>query len=402
MFKNIIKIFSNPLLYYSDKQGNSVFRNFCLFRNTGNSYHMEIPKSKVGKTLEYRFKLDKNLKIAYFITTLIVYMLFIHVRFSIWSLLGFEVLWIVLLSLERLWCSRLYCEFLSGIFGPFETVEFQPPISEKKSKEFLFLYKSKLILIGFALLLFFLPALLLQYGMKQGLNTKRGAYKTVVKLSNVYNSIYPKVSGVYDMRALANFMMRDYETSLNDYKKALELSGSKFSKRDYVRFENILYLQKKVTSSFDAVDIFNEYVTRKKMSVLEQAQMLWIKSIFKIENSIIDSIIQEYDDLLLSLGQKEVKNRFYISCDKAYMMSLMQQYQDAIEEYDDLISFATKHQKLFSKELQSLYAERGWAKKHLGDDKGAEIDFKTSDIPVEELKSYEPGYNTQTFVRENF
>ena len=80
----------------------------------------------------------------------------------------------------------------------------------------------------------------------------------------------------------------------------------------------------------------------------------------------------------------------------------MQQYQRAIDSYDSLIKYATENQELFSKELQSLYAERGWAKKHLGDDAAAEIDFKTSDIPADKLKEYEPGYANQTFVREDF
>ena len=138
------------------------------------------------------------------------------------------------------------------------------------------------------------------------------------------------------------------------------------------------------------------------MSVLQESQMLWIKSIFKIENSIIDMILQDYDDLLASLNPDDEKNKFYISCDRTYMLFLMQQYQRAIESYDNLIRYAENNQEQFSKDLQSLYAERGWAKKHIGDEAGAEIDFKTSDIPADKLKEYEPGYANQTFVREKF
>ena len=138
------------------------------------------------------------------------------------------------------------------------------------------------------------------------------------------------------------------------------------------------------------------------MTILQESEMLWVKSIFKIENSIIDMILQDYDDLLSSLDQNDEKNNFYITCDRTYMLFLMQQYQRAIDSYDNLIRYASEHQDEFSKELQSLYAERGWAKQHLGDSVGAELDFKTSDIPSDKLKEYEPGYANQVFVREKF
>ena len=55
---------------------------------------------------------------------------------------------------------------------------------------------------------------------------------------------------------------------------------------------------------------------------------------------------------------------------------------------------------MFSKELQSLYAERGWAKKRLGDDIGANADFSASKIPPQKLHEYEPAYQNQQFVNE--
>ena len=81
MFKKIIEIISNPLLYYVDKSGNSVFRNFCLVKETGNLYKTAIPKSNAGKALEYRFQLDKYLKRVYILTPVILYFIFIHLKF---------------------------------------------------------------------------------------------------------------------------------------------------------------------------------------------------------------------------------------------------------------------------------------------------------------------------------
>ena len=402
MFKRYIKILSNPLLYYADKEGNSVFRNFALFSQTGCKYSKEIKKADVGKMLEYRFHLNKCAKWGYFGVTLFLYLIFIHVKFSLWSLLFFEAIWIAMLSGVRLWCAYLYRNHLLSFFGGFEVVEFEPAVSKRKTEEFLALFRSKIILIFLGILLFLSPTLILKFAMKHSLTPKHNGYKHVITLSNIYNFVYPKSAKVYDMRAAAHFMLRDYDSSLADYEKALDLSGKRFTKRDYVRFENLLLVKKRVASSQDAVDAFNEYVTKKNMTPLQESEMLWVKSIFKIENSIIDSILQDYDSLLASLDEKEVKNKFYISCDRAYMLFLMQQYREAIDSYDILIRYGTENQELFSKEIPSLYAERGWAKKHLGDNEGAEIDFKTSGIPSEKLKDYEPGYTNQAFVKENF
>ena len=402
MLKKFLKIISCPLLYYNDKEGNSVFRNFSLFNNTAYFYNASFSKSAVGEALEYRFKLNKNLSLVCILSMILLYLIFIHFKFSLGLLLVFEILWVIIIMTTRLLCSYYYRQYLLGAFGEFGVKEFVPPVTESKYNEYILFFKGKIILIAICVGLFFLPSILLTKLIQISLTPKHNGYKRAINISKLYNFIYPKKSKIYDMRAVAHFMMRDYDNSLEDYKMALDLSGKYFTKSDYTRFENLLLLQKKVSSSQDAVDIFNEYITKKKMSVLEESQMLWIKSIFKIENSIIDMILQDYDDLLASLKSSDTKNNFYISCDRAYMLYLMQQYQKAIESYDMLIIYASDNQKDFSKELQSLYAERGWAKKQLGDDKGAEIDFKSSDIPTEKLKEYEPSYVNQAFVREKF
>ncbi len=402
MFKKYIKILSNPLLYYKDKEGNSVFRNFSPVKKTGNLYNVDFSKSQVGKALEFRFGLDKKLKLANFLITVLLYIIFIHVKYSIWGLLFFAALWIGMLAGVRYYCATIYKDFLLKNYGAYRLVEFEPPVSKRKSAEFVALFRSKIILTVLALIIFFAPTFLLSFGIKHCLTPKHNGYKHAVTLSNIYNAIYPKSAKIYDMRAAAHFMMRDYDKSLDDYVKAIELSGRRFTKRDYVRFENLLLVKKKVASSQEAVDAFDKYLSKKRMSVLQKSQMLWVKSIFKIENSIIESILQEYDELLASLKAKDTKNQFYISCDRAYMLYLMQQYQRAIDSYDELIQYADENQQTFAKELQSLYAERGWAKARLGDTDGANLDFKTSDIPTEKLGEYEPSYIKQAFVREKF
>ena len=403
MLKKYFKILSNPLLYYSSKEGNSVFRNYSLVNQTANLYETEIPKANIGKTLEYRFELDKYLKFSYFFITVILYIIFIHVKFSILGLLFFEFLWVILIMGARFLCSYLYHNYLLNHFGQYKIVEFEPPVTKRKFKEFEALFRSKIILIIICIGIFFLPSILLKIGMKYSLTSKFNGYKRTITLSKIHNAFYPKTSNIYDMRALAHYMQKEDEKSLNDYKMAIELSGKDFSQKDFTRFENLLLLQKRITSSTDAVDVFNEYITKKKMSVLEESQMLWIKSIFRIENNITDSITQDYDDMLLSLDdEKDFANKFYITSDKAYMLYLMQQYTQAEILYNQLISIANENQKQLSGEIPRLYAERGWTKIRLGDNVGATIDFKTSQLNSDDITKAEPSFSKQGFVKEKF
>lgn len=115
--------------------------------------------------------------------------------------------------------------------------------------------------------------------------------------------------------------------------------------------------------------------------------MLWIKSIFKIENNIAEDVMQDYDDLLESLDAKDSKNQFYISSDKAYMLYLLKDYAAAVNEYNILIAYAQGNKDLYTTELKSLYAERGWAKKRMGEELGAQDDFANSGIEIGDLQN---------------
>ena len=400
MLKKLLQVISSPLLYYVDKEGNCVFRNYCLFSETGNLYKTSIPKANVGKALEYRFDLDKKLKWVYFLTPVILYFIFIHMKFSLLALLMFEVLWIALITLARLFCSYLYREYLLTHFGQYEATEFTPPISQEKYDSYVSLFISKVVACIIAIAIFFIPSFIMAGVLKFQLSSKRNHFKQAVSNANTYFALYPKNENIYDMRAYARFMTKDYEGALKDYKTVLELSGRKFSKKDYVRFANLLYLQKKMSTSQEAVDVFNEYVTKKKMSVLQESQMLWVKSIFKIENNMPETIIQEYTDLMASLKKNDFKNQFYISCDQAYMYYLMEDYVTALASYNTLISYAEGNSEMFSDNVKSLYAERGWTKKRMGDEYGANVDFVKSGIEYSKLNDYEPKFASQQFVSD--
>ena len=178
--KKIIEILSNPLLYYVDKSGNSVFRNYCLFSNTGNLYRTTIPKANVGNALEYRFKLDKYLKLAYFFTPVILYFIFIHVKFSIFSLLFFEFLLLLIINGVRVLCSSLFSEFLVRQFGRYELTEFIPPVPKAKIDGYVALFRSKIIAWCILIGLFFLPAFALQGVINYNLVKKHNKAKQAI------------------------------------------------------------------------------------------------------------------------------------------------------------------------------------------------------------------------------
>lgn len=399
MINKILKNLINPILFYADKSGNAVFRNFCCFKNTGNLYKLDLTKPEVGKILEYRFDLNKYLRRAYILITIIVYLIFIHMKLSLWSFLVCEFLWIILAASSKAVCSYFYSKYLVENFGPYELTEFQPHISNEKWKEYSVNFYSKALAIGLLLIVFFSPAFLLEYSMKLNLTAKKKNYKSAINISKVYLTLYPKVESIYDMRAYAKYVIRDYEGALQDYKTVLDISGKKFKQIDYVRLANLLLLEKKLNNPESAVDIFNDYATRKKMSILDQSQILWIKSIFRIENNIPETILQDYDDLLASLDSKDTRNYFYIMCDKAYILYLMGEYDSAIEIYNIIIPYAEQNRKELGKELKSLYAERAYSKEKIGDVLGADADFMKSEISTLELDKYQPTYTPQEFLK---
>ncbi len=231
MLKNIIKKLSNPLLFYMNEEKYSIFRNFCLVKNTGNLYRTSIPKANIGKALEYRFELDKYLKLSYFLITVILYFIFIHVKYSLFGLLFFEILWACLISGARLYCSHLYSEYLIRHFGKYEVTEFNPPVPERKYDEFVAVFKSKIIVGAIVIALLFVPSFFIQLSIKYNLNPKRNNFKQAIKLSNTYFALYPKTAKIYDMRAYANLRDRNYEAALADYKTALNLSGKNIPKK---------------------------------------------------------------------------------------------------------------------------------------------------------------------------
>lgn len=398
--RKYLKILANPLLYYSNKSGNSVFRNFSMFKQTGNLYHETISKADVGKVLEYRFYLNKKLRSFYILTALILYLIFIHLKFSITGLLFFELIYILLCMGAKLLCSNKYHQHLVKKFGQYEVVEFCPPVSDEKYEGYIANFKSKIIVILICIAILALPSLFLRFGIKHSLTPKWNGFKYSIVLSNIYTSIYPKTSKIYDMRAYANYMLRNYDKALNDYKIALNLSGRDFTEHDVVRLENLLFLQKKSSNSQDAIDLFEKYINTKRMTPLEKSQMLWIKSIFKIENHLPLGILEDYDNLIASLKPTDIKNQFYITCDKAYMLYLLEKYETALLEYNSALTMAIENG--YKGDMKTLYAERGWTKKQLGMNLEANSDFVNSKIPAEQLPEYEPTYKLQGFVKAKF
>ena len=400
MIKNILNILSNPILYYASKSGCSVFRNYCVLKNTGCKYNTLIPKQNVGRTLEFRFEIDKHLKRIYLFTPIILYLIFIHYEVNIGNILFFLFLWSFIIGFARIIASYIFSTHLIKTFGKYELTRFKPPVSKEKKKGYKKIFIGRAIVIICLIGLFFMPAIFIQKSIKTNVE-KKEKYSRAIKLSKLYFALYPQNTEIYDLTAKAKYMQNDYKGALEDYKKVLTLSGKKFSQEDLVRLGNIMYLQKLTTNANEAVDVFNELSTKKNTSIDDMSQLLWIKSIFKIENNIADGITQEYDDLLLAIEKDDAKKRFYITSDKAYISYLMGEYIQAINLYTELIDIAEADKQKYSKELMTLYAERGFARRQISDYDGADEDFTNSQISRWEISKYEPKYSKQVFVGVN-
>ena len=402
MIKKLFNKLANPLLFYVDKSGNSVFRNYCLLKNDGCAYTETFSIKTAGKALEYRLETDKKLKLTYLLITLCVYFIYIHSEYSIFNFILCELVWLILIFLSRFICAELYRKHLVKTYGIYNITNFIPPISKQKIKNYKRNFISKLILIFIMIFMFFIPAIIMYQGVKMDIKSKKPHYRADIAIAKIYNVFYPKIENFYDITACARYNKKDYNGAIKDYKTIFKISGSKFSKRDFVRFANILYLVKKIYGSQSALDVFNEYYTRKKMSILNESQMLWIKSVFSINNNISEFVIQDYDNLLLSLKDNDLKNKFYITSDKAYMLYLMKNYKEALNLYNELVKYASKEDSKLEKDLPRLYAERGYTKRRLGDKLGADDDFIKSGIDLYEIEQYEPNINKQGFIIDKF
>lgn len=402
MLKKIIDIFGNSILFYADKEGNAVFRNYRFFKNTGWAYKLELSKPEVGKILEYRFDLDKFLKRSVIILTILIYFLFIHTKATIWNFLWCFILWVSIIWGIRHILSKRYSNLLIKTYGEYDITEFKPNIEPEKQKLFIQNACSKIVITLALIIIFAIPAFIMQFALKTTLNKQEPHLKLATGISKIYSIFYPKTQDFYDMQAYISYLNKDYKTALKNYKAVLETSGKKFSQKDYTRFANMLYIEKKIHSPALALDSFNDYATRKKMSVLDESKMLWIKSIFSIENHIEDMVIADYNDLLLSIGEKDKRNLFYVTSDKAYMLYLTNEYEEAIKEYDSIIPYAIENEKSLKHELKRLYAERGFAKYKIGNTKGAQEDFIKSGISADEINSYQPSFLPQDFIIEKF
>ena len=405
MFANIKKIIyklGSPLLFYTDKSGNSVFKNYHLFSEDGCLYKTKYSMPEAGKVLEYRFDLSKKALYVKILLFILLYILFLSVKLSVFSFLFFIISLVVLFHIVRSVCNRYYEQKLLNTFGSYKLVDFNPNISKDKKKGYVKEYNSKFIAVLIALLIFYTPAFLMYGFVKFNIKSPKPRYKAIVKVVEMYSKVYPKNTEIYDISAYARYVSQDYEGALKDYKTVFKISGKSFEKKDLTRFANLLFLSKRVSGAQEAVDEFNEYATKKRTSIFEQSQLLWIKSMFSVINDITAAIGQDYDDLLMSIPEDDFKNRFYISCDKAYMFYLMEEYYSAVQMYDKLIAEALQNGGIKKEDISSLYAERGFARAKLDDVLGAKEDFKQSGFSQEELPQHEPREVGQGFVIEKF
>ena len=399
--KKIIYKLSNPLLFYTDRSGNSIFKNYNIFNDDGCLYKTKYSMPEAGKVLEYRFELSKYSLYARIFFSILIYIIFINLRLSVFSVIFFIIMISALFIGTHIACVKYYDKHLLKTFGPYKVIDFKPYMPPEKREEYTGYLKTKIIIVIVAFLIYLVPAFLMYGFIKLNVKSENPHFKAISKISDFYLKLYPKTPSVYDIGAYAKYATEDYEGAIKNYKKIFKMTGRRFDQKDLSRFANILFLGKRLSSAQEAVDQFNEYSTKKKASIFEQSQ-LWIKSMFSVKNDLVNVVEQDYDDLLASIPEDDFKNKFYISCDKAYMLYLIGKYDDAVKLYDELIQSALQNGGINRTDLNNLYAERGFAKAHKGDGKGAKEDFESSGYDDEMLQNHEPQEVGQGFVVDKF
>ena len=394
--------FVNPLLYYIDKDGNSVFRNFCLFKNNGNIYNKTIPVKEAGHILEKRIEFGKKLRLYNISFTVILYLIFLHFMFSFSGLLLTELIWILLFFAGRFLAAEAYKKLLIKNYGEYRITDFTPPIKQEKKTEYKKHFASKIVLILIFIIIFISFGLGLIGLIKYNVNKAKPNYNTAEILSNLYLKVYPPIPVIYEIRACEDYISGDFDSATNNYLKVFEMNTKQFKEKDYTRFGNLLYLVKKSNGSQNAIDIFNEYATKYKTTISQQSKLLWIKSMFSIASGITDFVEADYNDLLASINENDKRTQFYILSDKAYMLYLMKDYHKAIEIYNYIIPYAKDNKDKYSKDIPRLLAERGFAKKQLRDKTGANADFVESKINLYEIQKFEPQIIEPEFTLEKF
>lgn len=392
---------TNPLLYYIDKNGHSVFKNYNLFENDGYFYDELIQVKDAGIVLEYRIDLDRKLKYCNIITVLLLYFLCIYLQFNIFEiLLEFVVLGGVIFC-TRKFASKLYSQKLKVFYGEYQIVDFCPKVSQDKKDMYDKNYLSKIFVYFIITVLLFLPSIILLKGIAFVGNRKEPDLKHVAVLTSIYTAFYPKTPLIYDVNAVSKYKNGDFVGSADDYIKIFRMTGKKFTDKDYRRFANILFLVRKAKGTQNAIDIFNEYSTSKNLTFEQQLKLLWIKSNFAISSGESEFVIQDYNELLDSVAGDK-RREFYILADKAYMLCLMKNYKSAIKIYNNLIPYAHSDEKVFGNQLKALYLERGFAKLEFGDQKGADADFVKSHVDINEIAKYEPIVIQPEFIMGDF
>ena len=395
IIKQYIENITNPLFYYIDKDGNSVFRNFCMFKNSGNCYNKIIQLKDAGKIIEYRIDLDKKFTLYNIIIAFFLYFLFLHTICNFSGLLLYEIIFIILFFSARMLAGKKFENILTKTFGEYSICEFRPNVTPEKKKSFKrnYLYKISTIIIvifGFWGLSAGMQSLIKHYANQQNPN-----YKKAIAISNIYTLLYPKTSIIYEVKTFKNYIDGEFDQAVKNYTTALDMKGKNITDKDYIRFANLLYLVKKSDGSQSAIDIYNEYTTKKKTSTEQQTKLLWIKSMFSIANGLTEFIDIDYDNLLESATNEYRK--FYILNDKAYMLYLKKDYKEAIKIYNTIIPYCATKQNL-KKEQARLYIERGYAKKHVGDNIGANSDFIASKVNLYDVQKYEPKLMVPEFM----
>lgn len=400
MLKNFVYYICYPLIFGRDENENFLFKSFSFLNNTAYLYDRILDKDQIKEVLDYRCALARKYNLISFISLILFYFLFLAYDFNLLILGLFIIAYFGIKLILSNYFTEIYARRVKAQFGAYKLTTFEPKLSSEKQS---FFFEEMLKKAGVTLLIlitYVAGAFALCHSIKNQIANKHFSF--AMRACDFYSTIYPKTKQFYNLRAIVKYTQKDYKGSLEDYKKVFDKSSGRFTKQDYVKFSNLLLLERNLTNAQNALYVFDEYLTKKHLSVTDKAKMLWIKSMFSLNAGISEYVLSDYDNLLESLKKNDMENRFYILSDKAYMLYLMGQYNDSLYLYDMLIKWAQSKSPNFDNDLQRLYVERGYNRLKLNDKFNADKDFLDSQLTEGEIADREPVATEGKFVIEDF
>lgn len=341
LFKQIYKY--SPMNFYAVTSNSTVIKSI---NNTSLGYEFDkIFNAEEIKSAWSQIKLHKR------ISTILIFLLFIFLLYEFifpqysflvnnsWyinAIIMLVTLGVVCQSITYL-CTKIFEKILEKNFGKFKKIKFIPSINIDENYYKLFKIEVIKVLVLLIILITGFSFISPFSCAKQLLAQER--YKEAVKFTTIGTKIFPIAQEWYSMRGFANYKLGNYHDAISDFDKAYKLCAEGFN---IINFDNKIFIKYIMKDYEGALADFDKEIKKTRGSS-ENDEFLW---------------------------------------DKAQFLYNINQYEEALEIYNELIDKAENDRIYLLKDR--LYYERALVYKKLGQEENYQKDVEASGIENDE------------------